>query len=72
MEDDVDALVEQWIIAFCEAPVLVDAGLMRAVLADLEASQRLMVAERGDNPEYPPRGTTGEARRPGGAANGGE
>ena len=34
MEDDVERLVERWILAFCEPPPLVDAELMRRMLAD--------------------------------------
>jgi hypothetical protein len=36
MTDDLDRLTEQWILTFCEAPVLVDPELMRRVLADYE------------------------------------
>lgn len=36
MDNETRALVQRWIIAFCEAPVLVDAELMRRVLADVE------------------------------------
>jgi hypothetical protein len=36
MDTETRALVQRWIIAFCEAPVLIDAELMRRVLADVE------------------------------------
>lgn len=36
MDDDLERLTELWILTFCEAPVLVDAELMRRVLADYE------------------------------------
>ena len=32
--DDIDALIQRWIVAFCEMPVLIDKDLMRAVLDD--------------------------------------
>jgi hypothetical protein len=38
LSTDTDALVERWIIAFCEPPVLIDPGLMRRVLAEVEAT----------------------------------
>ena len=31
---ELDQLVEQWILAFCETPPLLDADLMRATLAE--------------------------------------
>jgi hypothetical protein len=40
MDRETRALVERWIIAFCEPPVLIDAELMRRVLAEVEAPQR--------------------------------
>jgi hypothetical protein len=39
MDDETKDLVDRWIMAFCEAPVLLDAELMRRVLADWESSQ---------------------------------
>ncbi|GAA0868076.1 hypothetical protein GCM10009116_03400 [Brevundimonas basaltis] len=36
MDKETAALVQRWIIAFCEAPVLVDPVLMRRMLADVE------------------------------------
>lgn len=36
MDIETERLVQRWIIAFCETPVLVDPELMRAVLADVE------------------------------------
>ncbi|MFN3352907.1 MAG: hypothetical protein ACK4Z5_04795 [Brevundimonas sp.] len=36
MDDDTRALAERWLLTFCEAPPLLDAELMRAVLADHE------------------------------------
>jgi len=37
MDIKADGLIERWILAFCEPPPLVDAELMRRVLADHEA-----------------------------------
>ena len=34
MDDETEDLVRRWILAFCEAPVLVDAELMRRLLAE--------------------------------------
>ena len=39
MDAETESLIQRWIIAFCEAPVLVDAELMRMVLADVEAKR---------------------------------
>lgn len=36
MDIETERLIERWIIAFCEAPPLVDAELMRMVLAQYE------------------------------------
>ncbi|MFC0634438.1 hypothetical protein [Brevundimonas balnearis] len=36
MTDETVALAERWMLTFCEAPPLLDAELMRAVLADHE------------------------------------
>jgi len=51
MSDDLDRLTEQWILTFCEAPVLVDAELMRRVLADYE---RALKDRRDDLPVLRP------------------
>jgi hypothetical protein len=40
MDEDMEALVQRWIIAFCEVPPLLDADLMRRVLADCEIQQQ--------------------------------
>ena len=40
MDAETESLIQRWILAFCEAPVLVDAELMRMVLADIEANPR--------------------------------
>lgn len=37
MDNETRALVQRWIIAFCEAPVLIDVELMRQVLNEVEA-----------------------------------
>lgn len=37
MDVETRALVQRWMIAFREPPVLIDAELMRRVLADAEA-----------------------------------
>ena len=36
MDTETKELVQRWMIAFREPPVLIDANLMRRVLADLE------------------------------------
>ena len=38
LDTETHALVERWILAFCEAPVLIDTELMRRVLDDVEAA----------------------------------
>ena len=38
MDAETESLIQRWIIAFCEMPALVDAELMRMVLADIEAN----------------------------------
>ena len=38
MDEETDALIQRWIITFCEMPPLVDKELMRAVLADMETN----------------------------------
>lgn len=38
MNDDVEAaLIQRWIIAFCEVPALIDVELMHRLLAEHEA-----------------------------------
>ncbi len=39
MEDETERLVERWILAFCEPPPLIDAELMRRMLADHDAKE---------------------------------
>jgi hypothetical protein len=39
LDSDIDALVQRWILTFCEAPVLIDAELMARVLAEHEAER---------------------------------
>jgi len=36
MDTETESLIQRWIIAFCEVPTLIDAELMRVVLADME------------------------------------
>ncbi|WGM30198.1 hypothetical protein KKHFBJBL_00414 [Brevundimonas sp. NIBR11] len=36
MDAETETLIQRWILAFCEAPPLIDKELMRAVLADME------------------------------------
>lgn len=36
MDEETEALIQRWIITFCEMPALVDKELMQAVLADME------------------------------------
>ena len=38
MDAETEHLIQRWILAFCEAPILIDAELMRMVLADIEAN----------------------------------
>ena len=37
MDSEMNGLVERWILTFCEPPALIDAELMRRVLAEHEA-----------------------------------
>lgn len=37
LDTETGALVQRWIIAFCEPPVLIDADLMRRMLSDHDA-----------------------------------
>jgi hypothetical protein len=39
VDTETERLIQRWITAFCEVPILVDADLMRTVLADVEAKQ---------------------------------
>lgn len=39
MDIETKALVQRWILAFCETPVLIDAELMRRVIADVGAER---------------------------------
>lgn len=39
MNEDTDRLVERWILAFCEPPPLIDAELMRRMLAENDAKE---------------------------------
>jgi len=39
LDSETRTLVQRWIIAFCEAPVLIDAELMRRVLDDAETAK---------------------------------
>ena len=32
MTEDTEALIQRWILAFCEMPIIVDPALMRLVL----------------------------------------
>ncbi|MDO9586531.1 MAG: hypothetical protein Q8R45_08360 [Brevundimonas sp.] len=36
MDTETRALVQRWILAFCETPILIDPDLMRRVLDDAE------------------------------------
>lgn len=40
LDMETSALVQRWIIAFCEPPVLIDAELMRRVLDEVEGSAK--------------------------------
>ena len=48
MDNETRALVQRWMTAFHEGPILIDADLMRQVLADVEGDSQTMVA--GDSP----------------------
>ncbi len=44
-------LVERWILTFCEAPVMIDAELMRRLIAEEQARRdRRRTASRGCGP----------------------
>lgn len=45
LDHETRALVQRWIIAFCETPILIDVELMRRVLADVEGKSRTTVAD---------------------------
>lgn len=40
MNDDVQALIDRWIVTFYEAPVLIDPELMRRLLAEKDDADR--------------------------------
>jgi hypothetical protein len=40
LDEETEALVERWILAFCEAPPLVDVELMERILSEHEASSQ--------------------------------
>jgi hypothetical protein len=40
LDTETAALVQRWILTFCETPVLIDAELMRRVLDDVEAGDQ--------------------------------
>ncbi|WP_291535519.1 DUF2945 domain-containing protein [Brevundimonas sp.] len=46
MTDEERALVERWILAFCEAPPVVDAELMRRLIAEHESLEGTEMAEK--------------------------
>lgn len=48
LDTETRALVQRWMTAFHEGPILIDADLMRQVLADVEGDSQSMVA--GDSP----------------------
>ena len=45
MDTETRALVQRWMAAFHEAPILIDAELMRRVLSDVEGKSRTTVAD---------------------------
>ena len=47
MDSETSKLVQRWILAFCEAPVLIDAALMRRVLDDAETAKRARTPATG-------------------------
>lgn len=47
MNDELTILTERWIVAFCETPVLLDAALMRTVLAETEERGRRAERQSG-------------------------
>lgn len=51
MDDEVDDLIQRWIIAFCEVPVMVDPDLMRIVLADVERTAGDIQKANGRGPD---------------------
>lgn len=44
MDAETRALVQRWMAAFHEAPILIDAELMRRVLSDVEGESRTTAA----------------------------
>lgn len=39
MDAETEGLIQQWILTFCETPILVDPELMRRVLADVATAE---------------------------------
>jgi hypothetical protein len=39
LDTETKALVQRWILTFCEAPVLIDVELMRRVLDEADAAR---------------------------------
>lgn len=48
MTDELRRLTERWIMTFCEMPVLLDAELMRRVLAETMSHSRSTNDDRED------------------------
>lgn len=48
MTDELRRLTERWIMTFCEMPVLLDAELMRRVLAETKSHSRSSNDDRED------------------------
>jgi hypothetical protein len=46
LDSETRTLVERWILAFCETPVLIDAELMRRVLDEAETAKERESRER--------------------------
>lgn len=58
MDTETRALVQRWIIAFCEMPILIDKELMRRVLADLESKPKAVRhAEKSETRRQGPLGS---------------
>ena len=47
MDDELKALTDKWILAFCETPPILDAELMRQTLEALAPDQTLPQRGRG-------------------------
>lgn len=41
MTETTEALIQRWILAFCEAPIMVEPDLMRRVLDRLDQENRI-------------------------------